>query len=85
MRLRGGGRRVRPRNWFRRRRALAEARKWTFSSIPESVDTSTDPNRLSVAMTSSTRTSGAEAPAVSPTAVFRSNHSRFYALPSATR
>jgi hopanoid biosynthesis associated radical SAM protein HpnH len=43
------------------------SRNRTLSSIPSSVETSTGAMRRSASMTSSTSTSGAEAPAVSPT------------------
>src|SRR5262249_28120380 len=57
------------------------SRNLIFSSIPGRVVTSTGPNRARASMTSSTSTSGAEAPAVRPTVVLPANHSRSSSLP----
>src|SRR5204862_1448430 len=61
------------------------SRNSIFSSRPASTDTATGPMRLKASITSSTRTSGAEAPAVMPTAFASLSHSGFNSLPSAIR
>src|SRR4029079_15615559 len=63
----------------------AGSRNSIFSSRPGSTDTVTCPMRRKASITSSTRTSGAEAPAVMPTALAPFSHSGFSSLPSATR
>src|SRR6266702_7236547 len=56
-----------------------------FSSRPGSTDTVTGPIRRSASITSSTSTSGAEAPAVRPTVLAPFNHSGLSSRPSAIR
>src|SRR6266496_6690063 len=63
----------------------AGSRNSIFSSRPGSTDTITGPIRLKASITSSTRTSGAEAPAVIPTALASFSQSGFSSLPSAIR
>src|SRR5206468_7580241 len=58
---------------------------WIFSSVPARVEISTGPKRHNVAITSSTSTSGADAPAVSPMVLRPTSHSGFTSLPSATK
>src|SRR6266516_7002943 len=63
----------------------AGSRNSIFSSRPGNTDTVTGPIRLKASITSSTRTSGAEAPAVIPTALASFSQSGFSSLPSAIR
>src|SRR5215204_1955475 len=63
----------------------AGRRNSILSARPGSVDTSSGPNRRRVSMTSSTSTSGAEAPAVMPTTSAFSSHCGSNSLPSAMR
>src|ERR1700691_6759928 len=63
----------------------AGSRNSIFSSRPGSTETATGPMRLRASITSSTRTSGAEAPAVMPTAFASLSQSGFSSLPSAMR
>src|SRR5947209_8194884 len=63
----------------------AGSRNSMFSSRPGSTETATGPIRRSASMTSSTRTSGADAPAVTPTAFAPFSHSGLSSLPSAMR
>src|SRR6185295_12981456 len=63
----------------------AGSRNSIFSSRPGSTDTLTGPIRLKASITSSTKTSGAEAPAVMPTAFASFSQSGFNSLPSAMR
>src|SRR5258708_1868824 len=63
----------------------AGGRNSIFSSRPGSTDTATGPIRRKASITSSTSTSGAEAPAVMPTALASFSQSGFSSLPSAMR
>src|SRR6202165_214947 len=63
----------------------AGSRNSIFSSRPGSTDTATGPMRRKASITSSTRTSGAEAPAVMPTALASFSQSGFSSLPWAMR
>src|SRR6185295_13941832 len=63
----------------------AGSRNSMFSSRPGSTETATGPMRRKASITSSTSTSGAEAPAVMPTAFASLSHSGFNSLPSAIR
>src|SRR6516225_2108793 len=63
----------------------AGSRNSMFSSRPGSTDTLTGPMRRRASITSSTSTSGAEAPAVMPTVFAFLNHSGLSSLPSAIR
>ena len=69
----------------RARSNSAGSRNSTFSSMPGSTDTSTGPRRRSAAMTLSTNSSGAEAPAVIPTTEAALTHAASSSLPSAMR
>src|SRR6202051_1015658 len=63
----------------------AGSRNSIFSSRPGSTETTTGPMRLRASITSSTRTSVAEAPAVMPTAFASFSQAGFSSLPSAMR
>src|SRR3984893_5925974 len=69
----------------RTRSNSAGSRNSTFSSIPGSTDTSIVPRRPNASSTSSTNSSGAEAPAVIPTVSASRTHAASNSLPSAIR
>src|SRR5262249_43423161 len=71
---------------IRRSRVSSTGRRNSIvSSRPGKVETSTGPSRCNAAMTSSTRTSGAEAPAVIPTVLASRTQAGSSSLPSAIR